>query len=72
MSLEHSRPDQDEWIWGAAAIAPLINQTRRQTEHLLQTGRLPAAKLNSKWCTTRRKLREYVDRVMNTGDQHAA
>jgi hypothetical protein len=30
-------------IWGAAAIAPIINRSRRQTWHLLSTGQIKCA-----------------------------
>jgi len=37
--------------WGAKNIGPVINQTERQTIHLLQTGQIKCAqKKGGRWC----------------------
>jgi hypothetical protein len=52
-------------LWGVDAIAAEINQTRRQTYHLLETDRLPARKVGAKWCASRKGLREFFKRVVS-------
>ena len=51
-------------VWGVDAIAAEINQSRRQTYHLLETGRLPAQKVGAKWCASRKGLREFFKRAI--------
>ena len=43
-------------VWGAAAIATVINKTKRQAFHLLESGLLPARKIGKQWCASRTKL----------------
>ena len=43
-------------VWGAAEIAVIIGKTPRATFHLLEGGKLPAAKLNGRWVTDRATL----------------
>ena len=40
------RPDI---VWGAAAIGRVINRSPRQTFWLLETGEIPARKINNLW-----------------------
>lgn len=40
------RPDI---VWGAAAIGRVINRSPRQTFWLLETGAIPARKINNLW-----------------------
>ena len=49
-------PDNDLLLWGAAAIGQAINRTRRETFYLLESGKLPARKLGSRWVASRRDL----------------
>jgi len=45
-------------LWGAEAIAEVINRTRRQTHHLLNRGAIDAAKkIGGRWCADRSELR---------------
>ena len=48
--------DLDTPVWGAAAIARVINRTERQAFHLLERGHLPADKVGKLWVSTPRKL----------------
>jgi hypothetical protein len=52
--------DLDAPLWGAAAIAKVINRPTRATFHLLEKGLLPARKLGGSWVTTPRKLRAAI------------
>jgi hypothetical protein len=46
-------------LWGAEAIARVINRTRRQTHHLLNRGAIDAAKkIGGRWCADKEGLRE--------------
>lgn len=45
-----------EVIWGAEAIAEIINRTPRQTFALLDAGLLPAKKVGGRWMATRENL----------------
>jgi hypothetical protein len=35
---------QDEFVWGAAAIGPIIGRTEKGAFHALESGRVPGAK----------------------------
>ena len=49
----------DKVLWGAKAIGTTINQTERQTHHLLETGAIKAApKVGARWCASLSGLRE--------------
>jgi hypothetical protein len=51
--------DRSDFIlWGAAAIAEVINRTPRQVLHLLENRQLPARKIGGRWCASRTALRE--------------
>ena len=45
-------------LWGARAIAPVINRSEKQTFYLLEQGRLDADKIGQIWVSTRRLLRK--------------
>jgi len=48
----------NEILWGAAAIGREINRSPRQAHHLLTTGAIEAArKVNGLWCAPRGPLR---------------
>jgi hypothetical protein len=52
--------DDDQPLWGAAAIGKPLGLDERQARHLLEKGVLPAQKIGGKWVSTRRRLRERV------------
>jgi hypothetical protein len=54
----------DDLVWGVAAIATAINRTPRQTFHLLETSKLPAAKIGGRWCASRSGLRRFFSDAM--------
>jgi hypothetical protein len=47
-------------VWGATKIGEIVNRSPRQTFHLLETGRLPATKVASKWVSTPRRLLAHI------------
>jgi hypothetical protein len=49
-------PELDRPIWGAEAIAAVINRSRRQTFHLLENGFIDADKVGGLWCSSIRRL----------------
>jgi hypothetical protein len=53
-------PDPDAPLWGAEAMAPVINRTKRQVHHLLETGQLDATKTAKIWVSTPRRLLKSV------------
>jgi hypothetical protein len=58
MSMEQTvEGNLDRPIWGAREISAAINQTVRQTHHMLERGYLPADKIGRRWVTTPRRLR---------------
>jgi hypothetical protein len=52
--------DDDDIVWGAKAIAEVINRDLRATFHLLESGALPANKVLGRWCGSRARLRAFV------------
>jgi len=50
-------------VWGAPAIAALINRGVRETYHLLESDQNPlgAKKIGGRWCVSRRKLAGVFD-----------
>ncbi|HTM72237.1 MAG TPA: hypothetical protein VL198_03315 [Pseudolabrys sp.] len=46
----------DRPIWGAPAIAKIINKSTDATEHMLIKGQLDASKVGGKWVSTPRRL----------------
>jgi hypothetical protein len=57
----------DDLVWGVAAIAAVVNRTRRQTFHMLETSKLPAAKIGGRWCASRSGLRRFFSDAMTAG-----
>ena len=51
--------NDDEVLWGCAAIAKAAGRTPRQTYYLLESNRLPADKIGGQWMSTRRRLRTF-------------
>lgn len=51
--------NDDEILWGCAAIAKAANRSHRQTYYLLENNRLPADKIGGQWTSTRRRLRNF-------------
>jgi hypothetical protein len=49
-------PDLDGLVWGAAAIAKIVNRNVRQTFHLLEQGHLDADKVGGLWSSSPRRL----------------
>jgi hypothetical protein len=48
--------DLDLPVWGAAAIAAVLNTTRRKAFYLLENKFVDATKVGSQWCSTKRRL----------------
>ncbi|WP_180982394.1 DNA-binding protein [Methylocella silvestris] len=48
----------EQYIWGAGAIAKALGLTRPQAFHMLSAGRLPARKIGKKWVSTKKALHE--------------
>ncbi len=57
--------DTLDLIWGAEAIAAVINQTVRQTNYMLAKRQLPAKKVGGKWVASRRGLRRHFAEALN-------
>jgi hypothetical protein len=53
--------DLDRPIWGGAAIAQEIRRPRNVTYVLLERGVLPARRISGRWCTTKRRLRQFFN-----------
>jgi hypothetical protein len=49
-------PDLDRPVWGAEAIASVINRNKRQTFYLLEQGHLDADKVGGTWRSSTRRL----------------
>jgi hypothetical protein len=58
----------DDLIWGAKAIAAELNQSERQTFHLLERGLLPAGKVGEKWVGSRKTLRAHMLKITGALD----
>ena len=56
---------KDSVLWGAHAIADAINAPLRQTFHLLENGRLSAAKIGARWVSTPERLRQFLNDRMD-------
>lgn len=50
----------EDLLWGAAAIAGVINRTRRDTYHLLENRTIPARKVGGRYVASRMTLLEYL------------
>jgi hypothetical protein len=46
-------------LWGVRPIAKEIKRSDRQTYYMLENGRLPAQKVGSLWCASRKGLRKH-------------
>ena len=46
----------DQLVWGAKAIAAIINRNERQTYHLLERNLLDATKIGGVWSSSPRRL----------------
>jgi len=55
-------------IWGVAGIAAEIGRNTRQTFHMLENGKLPAAKVGGRWCASRSGLRQFFASLMAGGE----
>lgn len=51
-------------IWGVAGIGKEIDRTERQAFYLLETGKLPAAKIGGRWCASRAGLRKFFSSIL--------
>jgi hypothetical protein len=51
-------PDDEvpDIVWGATAIARVINRSPRQVFNLLEKGHLPAKRVGNRWCASRKRL----------------
>jgi hypothetical protein len=64
--MEQSMPESniaDDMTEGTPAIAAHIGKTERQTNYLLETKRLPAFKIGSKWHMRKSTYRAYIERL---------
>ena len=53
------KPEPLDLIWYAKNIGLAIGRSKRQTDHLLGTGKLPQAfKTGNRWCVSRKALSE--------------
>jgi hypothetical protein len=48
--------DLDRPVWGARAIAAIIEKSKSQTDYLLSRGLLDAEKIGKQWASTPRRL----------------
>lgn len=46
----------DTPLWGAEAMAPVINRTERDVYWLIKTGQIDVTKKGARYVTTRRRL----------------
>jgi hypothetical protein len=46
-------------LWGAAAIAEVLNLRPRQAFHMLENGEIPGKKVGGRWVVDRQKLAEF-------------
>jgi hypothetical protein len=53
---EMTDDDLDLPVWGAAAIAVVLNTTRRKAFYLLEHKLVDGTKIGSRWCSTPRRL----------------
>jgi hypothetical protein len=58
----------EDLIWGCRAIAAELNQSERQTFHLLERGLLPAGKVGEKWVGSRKALRAHMLKITGALD----
>jgi hypothetical protein len=48
--------EEGDFVWGASAIAKVINRSTQQTFKLLEDHALPARKIRGRWCASRAEL----------------
>ena len=48
-------------IWGARAIAAVINKPVKATYHLLEQRAIPARRIGKQWVISRQRLRDHFD-----------
>ncbi len=53
---QQSQNQDHDIIWGAHAVAGVLNLDHRQAFYLLQHGKLPGRKIGGRWCCSRRAL----------------
>jgi hypothetical protein len=70
--MSHSLPDidpLDQPVWGAEAIAKVLNRPVKQVRYGLERGRFDADKLGKSWVSTpRRLLRQFAGRKVGAPD----
>lgn len=54
--IEPESAPTTDLLWGATAIAEVINLSPRAVFHLLEGGRLPAKKVGKRWVASRQAL----------------
>lgn len=54
----------DDLIWGAKDIGRAIGRNERQTWVLLDTGKIPSAKVGARYVASREKLRAHFEKAM--------
>lgn len=76
MSNNHPDAHADELasdlLRGARAISEFTGDPLRRVTYLLETGRLPAGKHGAIWVASKRRLREYYDRLTAGPGEEAA
>lgn len=71
--LQDHDSERLDLVWGAAAIASRLNLSKRQTFHLLETGKLPAKKIGKHWVSSRHALKNhFADLLTDRGHSDAA
>lgn len=48
-------------MWGFRSIGAFIGTSERHAEYLATSGRLPAAKVGGRWCSSEKALAEYLE-----------
>ncbi|OWK19383.1 hypothetical protein AJ88_45690 [Mesorhizobium amorphae CCBAU 01583] len=65
--MQHDQtPTELDLILGAAAIGRALGLSERTASRLLEKGRIPARKLDSRWVTTRSALRRHFAELLDT------
>ncbi len=49
-----------DYVWGASAIASLLNVSTRQAYYMLEQGLIPARKVGAKWVVSRQQLDQFL------------
>lgn len=57
----------EDVIWEVTEIAKEIRRTPRQTNYILNTGKLPGCKIGGRWCTSRSALRKFFTDQLGAG-----